>query len=703
MRVKFSNSRIDLLALPATQKNALAKIIPAPQPTLPDYYPPGYESISLDRKAPRIKVPHGVPIFFRDRVGRELYKRNGCDFDLNDPYMRNVSYAYDALHDAALERHFKHPETAGLLKQRQILGPNGEAYCSLKDYNNYRRFLYGCHIDRVNKVRCVVEAREQDFCNVRKAIHQSSRGDDATTQRLQTAREQAMIRLIDKEKQRIENFERAEFRRRLAMNRVNAMIRVKSQKVREVMERRRWKHAQNASKIAQRDLHRRIIMKKLATMQEELVEKRKAQVHLKLKSVRTEREREQRDRQFEWREANENYINTLLAIEAETQQKNIAVRRAKIEQHRDAMEREMTMARTKSLGKSYESREVNDVVKKMMHYIKKFFIADYLDQNTKSKRGLAARPTVYELLTQSVVKRAVECCYRNARELQVPVPIQTIICDSVACLRRHANNHGKDRLHQDPVASAFVQREIELIIKNTKSDVMDFLSSNGALQHSNVPTAREKTVRGVTIDDNAIAQIKLEKINRNNDEYVRDELLDIVGCLHTESEPTIKPPNQTKRNVGFGSLPSSPSSVSSMHGMTMRPSEMRAPTPVCSISRMISNSLEKLKTEAPEQPPDHMNTQELIHFYAHQKVALNNNLSRFQNYFHLKLERFCDHFLFGGQSPRVVCCSVEDERLAMATMIKSILTYADEDDRFGENIVQMANIVWSQIIQHIKN
>lgn len=734
MSRSFANPRIELLALPPTHKHTLDKVIPEPRPNLPEYYPPGYESISLNQKAPNIKVPNGEPLFFRDRVGKKLFVRKGCQFDLNDPYMRNISYEYDPLHDPALKRHFHQSKVTARLKNRRILGPNGEAYCSLEAYNKYRRFLYGCHIDRVNKVRRIVNERENDFRNVRHAIRESSRADNPYKARIKAAKAEAMRRNIQEEQKRHQNFERAEFKRQIATKRAGEMVRKKSRRIHEAFEKNKRQFEKNTEKITKRAFHRRLLMNKCNVLKSELAEKRKAQVHLKQLNERSQRQRTQRDRQFAWREAKEKYIHNLLELQEERHTNNVVRRMAKIKQHQAKLEHEIAAKRMRSLGKSYESTEVSNIVKKIMKNIKLLFEAEYIEQNTKTRRGLNDRPTVYELLNEDVVRLAVECTYRNVRQLKIPLTIRTIIEESVTCLQRFAQGHGEDQLHQDSVACNFVQKEILAIIEQAKEGIRLFLSnpnySNNELsfirdeihhiiQQTNVDQLLNTPELVRNEIDNIIQQstdqIK-QKLDSVCEEFIRNETLNIIEQMISNDEEEIPEQNPSKRgtkdrtvsfvyhsdiNIPSSSLMSAQVSICTMQNASMRNSFDRTPTPICSISQMVSIEMRKLKNDKPEPPPDRMNTVDLIHFHSHQKIAVAYNLTRFAHYFRMKLERFCDNLRFGGKSvPNSIRPGEEDT--IMEAMVKSILTYSDQDFNFGRNTVMLANWVWSQIMHEFE-
>ena len=69
------------------------------------------------------------------------------EFRLDDPYMREVNYPYEAVHDPGLRRMFQVPEWHNLLLSRGFILPTEEAVCSLRQFNAYRRYLHTVYRD----------------------------------------------------------------------------------------------------------------------------------------------------------------------------------------------------------------------------------------------------------------------------------------------------------------------------------------------------------------------------------------------------------------------------------------------------------------------------------------------------------------------------------------------------------------------------
>lgn len=71
-------------------------------------------------------------------------------FDLADPYCYNVSYDYVPEHDPHLAHHFAQKPARKRMKILGFCTKDGRAVCSLKEFNQYRKYLYNQFMDRIH-------------------------------------------------------------------------------------------------------------------------------------------------------------------------------------------------------------------------------------------------------------------------------------------------------------------------------------------------------------------------------------------------------------------------------------------------------------------------------------------------------------------------------------------------------------------------
>lgn len=84
------------------------------------------------------------------RVGLGVTGGPRPTFDLTDPYCNNVSYDYVPMHDPHLANHFAQKPARNRMKQLGFCTKDGRAVCSLKEFNQYRKYLYNQFMDRIH-------------------------------------------------------------------------------------------------------------------------------------------------------------------------------------------------------------------------------------------------------------------------------------------------------------------------------------------------------------------------------------------------------------------------------------------------------------------------------------------------------------------------------------------------------------------------
>jgi len=70
-------------------------------------------------------------------------------FSLEDPYCRDVSYTYNPLHDPHLKGWLASPGQCAFLHRQGLITDDLDVVCSLKEHNEYRRFLGRKHNDAI--------------------------------------------------------------------------------------------------------------------------------------------------------------------------------------------------------------------------------------------------------------------------------------------------------------------------------------------------------------------------------------------------------------------------------------------------------------------------------------------------------------------------------------------------------------------------
>lgn len=118
---------------------------------------PLWEHRELNEKIPMYQGygPDGPLLLHRGLMGRNPLRPDIGDTKLNfllsDPYCHDVSYTYNPLHDSHLKNWVTSGNNPVLLYKQGLITEDLEVVCNLKEYNEYRRFLWRKHNDLVNK------------------------------------------------------------------------------------------------------------------------------------------------------------------------------------------------------------------------------------------------------------------------------------------------------------------------------------------------------------------------------------------------------------------------------------------------------------------------------------------------------------------------------------------------------------------------
>ncbi|XP_049878675.1 uncharacterized protein LOC126375661 [Pectinophora gossypiella] len=96
-------------------------------------------------------------------------------FDLSDPYCYNVSYDYVPMHDPHLANHFSQKPARNRMKQLGFVTKDGRAVCSLKEFNQYRKYLYNQFMDRIHMEMRKLDERARDDLTLKKVEADVSR------------------------------------------------------------------------------------------------------------------------------------------------------------------------------------------------------------------------------------------------------------------------------------------------------------------------------------------------------------------------------------------------------------------------------------------------------------------------------------------------------------------------------------------------
>ncbi|CAG9796384.1 unnamed protein product [Diatraea saccharalis] len=164
-------NNVDITLMTLRKPTELKKVIdsiPKPERAVPKNGLPLWYRLGLECKLPVPKMPVGKILFARGRIGEDV-RRVGLGgtgpqptFDLTDPYCNNVSYDYVPMHDPHLAHHFAQKSVRNRMKELGFCTKDGRAVCSLKEFNQYRKYLYNQFMDRIHQEMKKLDERARD-------------------------------------------------------------------------------------------------------------------------------------------------------------------------------------------------------------------------------------------------------------------------------------------------------------------------------------------------------------------------------------------------------------------------------------------------------------------------------------------------------------------------------------------------------------
>ncbi|CAB3241065.1 unnamed protein product [Arctia plantaginis] len=161
---------VDITLMTLRKPTELKKVIdsvPKPSRAVPKNGLPLWYKLGLESKLPVPKMPVGKILFSRGKIGEDV-RRLGLggggqpNFDLTDPYCNNVSYDYVPMHDPHLAHHFAQKPARKRMQSLGFCTKDGRAVCSLKEFNQYRKYLYNQFMDKIHVTMFQLDERAKD-------------------------------------------------------------------------------------------------------------------------------------------------------------------------------------------------------------------------------------------------------------------------------------------------------------------------------------------------------------------------------------------------------------------------------------------------------------------------------------------------------------------------------------------------------------
>lgn len=357
-------NRFDLLTL--RRKTAIDEIyeqVPKPPRSIPVNAPPNWRQLSLDNKLPLLSLPKGLLTFSRNKLGNKLYGANVTEFDLADPNCFTVSHEYVQLHDPHTRQCYKNPSTRKRLREIGLIDDKGEVVCSLRKFNEFRRYLKKAYLSKVNHLLAIKAERDIDQRNLLFA----SRITQKHLEQLRKQAERAEIRskyqmtIKKKDEERLEKGQAALERFEKNIERYEQMMDERQYFLNERGFRRQQLTEDHNEKILNAMKMRIILLKKKIANENETIRQRKVLHRLQAEKKRAmEIEQKWIDRML-WQKKKLDYDDEILKRFEEKTQLNIMKRQKSIEKRRRRDEtKRMELKKNAGLRKQSRKRKMNE-------------------------------------------------------------------------------------------------------------------------------------------------------------------------------------------------------------------------------------------------------------------------------------------------------------------------------------------------------
>lgn len=135
-----------------TAVSKFKKSVPRPDYRPVKNAPPVWEARDLNEKIPMYSECRQL-VLHKGLIGNNPYKsKMKLQFSLSDPYCREIPYTYNPLHDPNLNRWLSSDNNRKFLLKQGLITADNEAVCDLKEYNEYRLFLWRQHNDLTRRL-----------------------------------------------------------------------------------------------------------------------------------------------------------------------------------------------------------------------------------------------------------------------------------------------------------------------------------------------------------------------------------------------------------------------------------------------------------------------------------------------------------------------------------------------------------------------
>lgn len=739
------NNRTAFLSLRTRTKiDRISASVKKPKRVIPLNAPTGWRQLPLSIKIPMLKFPTGMLTFTRQKVGRYIFKSNVTDdFDLSDPYCLDVQYDYEPLHDYNMKNFTCKSENLKLFQQRGLIDESGEVLCTLKQFNNYRRYLKRQICTEVRQIGAVEDELTRDRLNYQRVMakiknrfthfHSKQLRAKSRTekrQKIDEKRQEKLATAQQKYAQQLEKYEEAQKRKQL-----------------DIEMESKWRQRLNDSRrdvIAEMEKFRAIMLKRKFAATEESVRQRLNEQREKRVAERKQQTAANFAAKMEWRNEKHIHDTHLIQLNEEISKYNQMMINRKINATRQSDKFGIAAKRAALIRNRYEKRGVNEIYQALWHCVRTYDES----QNLNDSSDIESEPKPWDvislcsidgLMRRKSTQASIEnVCDIDDKRMQQQLALgggntsvsqelydgiddddllstdlmggvsKRIIPYEPAELRFKGliePQYGINSLTSDCVQRAvnasyqkFIDLQLPLTTLSILFESMKFLRRIAIGFTENLPcdTAVVEFVQ-IYVHEmyENIIQLHLDKYENSGRLFSASQLCCWPGGI-CKKKASLTKHIRFNDNIEIIDAPEESSSdgESNCSCIDYKPTKEcgteKYPT-LQALAKRVFNTPDLIDLPA---IPDDMNTKPLAHLYKYQKYLILENLNRFEKFVLIKVRHLLE----------MKCSAVNECKDLEAVInygIKSVLTLPEYDMKFGYHVTEMAKTICCEINREI--
>lgn len=721
-----SKSKIDLLAL--KRKTKLSHIldkVPKPARALPLNAPQEWQQLSLDALMPMFSWPSKRVLFSRNKIGREIFSSVGTEFDLSDPYCQTVSFDYEPLHDHNLREFYQRGNYIKTFIENGSITEEHEVICTLKQFNEYRRYLKRHYLTEVNRERALhdeynidrrrfgfVEKLTKKFfemCQRREVVLEKRKKFKEDMRNEAENRKKKFANLMEKYRATICRFEEIKKRKQYEVKHKSNL--------KEFYARQRRFH------LKQREKRRTILLKRKFVVESQLVKRRMRAVYAQATQQRNARIKASWDAKVVWQAQRQIQNNHLMAMCEENMNYNILRRNKGIAMKYEKDLQRITEKRAQIIRARYQQRTPKNIAEILFNEIQKF-----IRQKEKENKGK-------DLYLSRSSHNSVSSDLSSCREEEIKWRQEMKVIESKILSKSEPNVMSKttsiavreSALYQPQKLTAvglgdfangyrrLTMFDVNLAVSTAfhrMHKIHNYITTMAVI--SEAMCNLKRLSKGYVFDiprDNAVLMCVRNAVLQIFENVIADQVQWIKS--YSKQQHEIKPVSKQNQlesikvkgsgHVQFGEIFIINSSAYEDTVAAVKSSKDRSPTPDTTIQRLAHTIVRSCETGDATELNIPNDIQNLQHLYDFQKEIIVNNLDQLCMDLSIKI----NHALIqrthsGKQIPNKIELSKVNYNKMVNVAVDSILTLPEKDIAYADRLLCVRDFLTEMVLKKSK-